>query len=214
MTRTSSGKIFSIMIALMLALGAFTNIAVAVATDEATQTQWSFNWLKELLDGNADDSVLTETMKQALDGQGGMEAVIDGLQAQMGSVVSYGEPIGAEQQGMWAMVASVEFENATLQAMIVTDADGKVAGMLFQPWVEAAAVPLPDGAVEEEVDVDAGTGYPLKGTLTLPAGEGKRPAALLVWGSGTNDRDETVGGNRVFAQLASGLAERGVISII
>ena len=44
----------------------------------------------------------------------------------------------------------------------------------------------------------------LTGTLTLPVGPGPFPAAVLVHGSGPNDRDETVGANKIFKDLAEG----------
>ncbi|MGE5927823.1 MAG: alpha/beta hydrolase family protein [Gemmatimonadota bacterium] len=51
----------------------------------------------------------------------------------------------------------------------------------------------------------------LPGLLTLPAGrKGPFPLVVLVHGSGPNDRDETIGPNRPFRDLARGLAERGV----
>ncbi len=50
----------------------------------------------------------------------------------------------------------------------------------------------------------------LPGLLTLPEGKGPFPLVVLVHGSGPNDRDETVGPNRPFRDLAHGLAERGV----
>jgi dienelactone hydrolase len=54
---------------------------------------------------------------------------------------------------------------------------------------------------------------PLKGTLTLPAGKGPFPAVVLVSGSGPNDRDETVGPNKPFADLALGLAAHKIASL-
>jgi hypothetical protein len=47
--------------------------------------------------------------------------------------------------------------------------------------------------------------------LTVPVGAGPFPAVVLVHGSGPNDRDETVGGTKVFKDLAEGLASRGVV---
>jgi dienelactone hydrolase len=44
----------------------------------------------------------------------------------------------------------------------------------------------------------------------MPAGDGPWPAVVLVHGSGPNDRDETVGGNKPFKDLAVGLASRGI----
>jgi dienelactone hydrolase len=50
----------------------------------------------------------------------------------------------------------------------------------------------------------------LPGTLLVPKGKGPFPALVLVHGSGPNDRDETVGGAKVFRDLAEGLASRGI----
>lgn len=62
---------------------------------------------------------------------------------------------------------------------------------------------------EQDVTVGAGE-WALPGTLTLPAGPGPFPAVVLVHGSGPNDRDETIGPNKPFRDLAWGLACRGV----
>jgi alpha-beta hydrolase superfamily lysophospholipase len=51
----------------------------------------------------------------------------------------------------------------------------------------------------------------LPGTLTLPrSGEARFPLVILVHGSGPNDRDETIGPNKIFKDIASGLASRGI----
>ncbi len=50
----------------------------------------------------------------------------------------------------------------------------------------------------------------LPGTLAMPKGDGKYPAVILVHGSGPNDRDETIGPNKPFKDLALGLASNGI----
>ncbi len=50
----------------------------------------------------------------------------------------------------------------------------------------------------------------LAGTLTLPRTEGLFPAALLISGSGAQDRNETVFGHRPFLVLADYLTRRGI----
>jgi pimeloyl-ACP methyl ester carboxylesterase len=50
----------------------------------------------------------------------------------------------------------------------------------------------------------------LAGTLTLPAGAGPFPAALLITGSGQQDRDETIMGHKPFLVIADALARRGI----
>jgi surfactin synthase thioesterase subunit len=65
---------------------------------------------------------------------------------------------------------------------------------------------------EQEMNV-LGGGPPLGATLTLPKGDGPFPAVVMLQGSGPIGRDETVGPNRVFFDLAQGLAERGIASL-
>ncbi len=52
--------------------------------------------------------------------------------------------------------------------------------------------------------------FPLEGTLLYPEGEGPFPAVVLVHGSGPNDRDETIMGNKPFKDIAEGLASKGI----
>jgi len=54
------------------------------------------------------------------------------------------------------------------------------------------------------------SGLKLAGTLTLPQGEGPFPVALLITGSGVQDRDETIYGHKPFLVLADALTRKGV----
>lgn len=67
---------------------------------------------------------------------------------------------------------------------------------------------------EEEVELPFPLGA-LPGVLTLPleAVAGPYPAVVLVHGSGPNDRDETIGPNKPFRDIARGLAKRGIASL-
>jgi len=53
-------------------------------------------------------------------------------------------------------------------------------------------------------------GIHLSGTLTLPSGPGPFPAAVLISGSGPQDRDSTLAGHRTFLVLADYLTRRGM----
>ena len=53
-------------------------------------------------------------------------------------------------------------------------------------------------------------GVRLAGTLTLPRGKGPHPCALLITGSGPEDRDEAVFGHRPFLVLADHLTRNGI----
>lgn len=63
----------------------------------------------------------------------------------------------------------------------------------------------------EDVTFPGGAaGVMLAGTLTLPTGDGPFPAAVLISGSGPNDRDETILRHRLFLVLADSLTRRGL----
>ncbi|MBE3121876.1 MAG: DUF3887 domain-containing protein [Thermoplasmata archaeon] len=63
-----------------------------------------------------------------------------------------------------------------------------------------------------EMNVTVGSGqWKLPGTLSVPKGAGPFPAVVLVHGSGPNDRDESVGPNKPFKDIAWGLASKGIV---
>ena len=71
--------------------------------------------------------------------------------------------------------------------------------------------PKPYPYREQEVSFAAGDGKAtLAGTLSVPQGTGPFPAAVLVGGSGPNDRDESVAGHKPFLILADFLARKGI----
>lgn len=53
----------------------------------------------------------------------------------------------------------------------------------------------------------------LAGTLALPAGPGPHPAAILITGSGAQDRDETLFDHKPFLVLADHLAKNGIATL-
>ncbi|MGR4866760.1 alpha/beta hydrolase family protein [Caulobacter sp. LARHSG274] len=93
---------------------------------------------------------------------------------------------------------------------------GGAAPLTFTRTAPAAAKrpqtpkpPFPYRA-EEVSYVNPASGLKLAGTLTLPNGPGPFPVALMITGSGTQDRDETIQGHKPFLLLADALTRRGV----
>jgi len=70
--------------------------------------------------------------------------------------------------------------------------------------------PFPYRAEEVAFDNPVQSGVHLAGTLTLPEGKGPFPAAILITGSGQQDRDETILGHKPFAVIADYLTRRGI----
>lgn len=112
-----------------------------------------------------------------------------------------------------AVFVTCEFERAWLDAKVVFDQAGRIAGLFFLPGQQPSppTSPYADPAKFSETEVEFGAPeWKLRGTLTLPSGTGPHPAVILVHGSGPNDRDETVGANKPFRDLAWGLAARHI----
>jgi dienelactone hydrolase len=118
-------------------------------------------------------------------------------------------------QGLEIVKLACKFANATLDATVAFDPDGKIAGLGFRPhqdteapWT-APAYAKPSSFTEQPLTLVNGK-FELPGTLTMPRGDGPFPAIVLVQGSGPHDQDETIGPNKGFKDLAFGLAAHGV----
>lgn len=136
---------------------------------------------------------------------------------------AYEEEILRRQEssgGYDAVVVTAQFEDSPLDIRVVFDAERRIAGLFFQP---ASATPTdaatldgwapPSYAMDvtwTDVTVGVDGDWPLPGTLTTPLGAGPWPAVVLVHGSGPNDRDESIGPNKPFRDLALGLASQGI----
>jgi dienelactone hydrolase len=129
-----------------------------------------------------------------------------------GAVGKIGAPAATPAGANTIVVIPVEFANQTINFRFVVNAKGLVAGMFAipatTPW-QRPAYSNPASFHEKAVTIGDDE-WKLPGTLTLPNGNGPFPAVVLVHGSGPSDRDETVGGTKVFRDLAEGLASRGI----
>lgn len=117
----------------------------------------------------------------------------------------------------WAPIVMVrtplQFEHAALDLLFGFNERLELMTFAFVPHVPrlVEGPPYVDESRFEEYVLSFGeAAFPLEGTLTLPKGEGPFPAVVLVHGSGPHDRDETVGPNKPFRDIAHGLASHGI----
>ncbi len=140
----------------------------------------------------------------------------------LGQVGAFQQQTGthtADQLSYKIVFVTCRFEKADIDVQLSFDSQNQISGLFFKPAAGTpTATPLafnPPPYVKtgsfHEVDVTIGSGqWALPGTLTLPNGSGPFPAVVLVHGSGPEDRDETIGPNKPFRDLAWGLASQGI----
>lgn len=105
----------------------------------------------------------------------------------------------------------LECDNSRVNALVTIDNDGRVAGLFFRPAAPPTPAAMESSASWAEEEVTVGNKpWQLPGTLTLPRGDDRVPAVILLQGSGPNDRDETVLACKPFRDLAHGLASHGI----
>jgi dienelactone hydrolase len=132
---------------------------------------------------------------------------------QVGAFQSFiDQQVRTPPSGITAVMLGCQFDKIAMNVMVAFDADGKIAGLRLTPRPppdETPAPPPPSSHFTEE-SVIVGTGeWALPGTLSRPT-DAIAAAVVLVHGSGPHDRDETVGPNKPFRDLAWGLANRGI----
>lgn len=156
-----------------------------------------------------------ETMKLSLS-EKDIAAVWEQTVGTLGAYTGRGELERADVKGGCTIVVPEIYEQKTVEVRIAFKEDGFIQGLFFayreneQP---AAVVSLPQGIKEETVTVAADASLPLEGTLTLPENAEKPPVVVLIQGSGQSDRDETIGKNKPFRDLAWGLAQKGIATL-
>jgi dienelactone hydrolase len=155
---------------------------------------------------------LDDTMK-AVAPASKLEELWDSLQKQVGTFQQQTGVHTDRAQGYDLVFVTCQFEQTLLDVKVVLNTSGQIAGLFFLPALpstyEPPAYAKADSYQEQDVTVGSGE-WALPGTLTLPVGEGPFPVVVLVHGSGPNDRDETVGPNKPFRDLAWGLASQGI----
>lgn len=175
----------------------------------------AMEWIGLLRDGefeDAGDRVDPEVPPDAMS-PASLETIWSQLSAQLGGLESLEPGPVSEHQQYHVVDMPASFENQEVVLRVVLTDSFQVSGFFVRPPSppEYEAPSYVDREDFREVEVRVGEEpWELPGVLSLPEAREPIPAVVLVHGSGPNDRDETLGGNRPFRDLAWGLASRGV----
>jgi dienelactone hydrolase len=192
---------------------------VAVAADPPAEDK--FNDQKVIAQALADSLVkedfkaackdFDDVMKKALPPEK-LEGTWKGIVGELGAYQKM-SALRAEASGKYDVVYSTfQFERSKLDLKVVFNAEKQVTGLFLQPpKIDYKAPSYVKADSFREVEAVVGEGeWALPGTLTVPKGDGPFPAVVLVQGSGPHDRDESIGPNMPFRDLAWGLSSRGI----
>lgn len=204
-------KLKRILPIIILALFLIAQLAAGASNPSET----ALRYLQHLIAGDyqAAQAMHNAQMQGAIDANG-LRVAWEGLLKQAGSLRGVGQPFVESQDAYTLVYIPCSFNTGALDVLVVLDAEGLVAGLNFVPHQLRASWQAPDYAERElftETNVKFGLPeWELNGVLTAPRASGKYPVVVLVHGSGPQDMDETMGANKIFKDLAWGLASRGI----
>jgi dienelactone hydrolase len=190
-------------------------LACLLATRAGAQTppESALAAVRMLDEGRFADVTAQFTPQMSALSAGQLAQVWRGLVAQAGPLRRIGTPQEMQQGPYTVVTVPLQFDRAALE-VVLSFQQGKIAGLFFRPapappraWTPPA---YDDPSAYQSVEVTVGAGPALPATLTLPRVAQPVAAVVLVHGSGPNDRNEAIGPNRPFADIAAGLASRGI----
>lgn len=115
------------------------------------------------------------------------------------------------------IIALCEFEKSKLNLQLHFNKVSLIDGIYFLPPKNTKAYNRPtyyDPSKFYETKIDVQTkAFKMPGILTIPNNSESPPVIILISGSGPNDKDESIGPNKPFKDIALGLAINGIASL-
>ncbi|TCK90612.1 hypothetical protein EDC19_2381 [Natranaerovirga hydrolytica] len=171
------------------------------------------NYVEDLLNGNYvsayNDYPHSEDLTQAVN-ENIYETMMGQITVQFGEFVEFVDTQTVIVDSHTSVVINSAFSYSNINIIITFDDDENINGINIAPINDTTPI---DSEKYYTTNITFGTQeYPLEGTLTLPKNVDSPPVVILVHGSGPNDRDETIGPNKPFRDIAYALANNGIAS--
>lgn len=145
-----------------------------------------------------------------------MKQIWESMPRFMGEYQSYGEIRTQKTDTTETVFVRCNFEKTKMDLQLVYNQQQKIIGLFFLPPKNTSSYNPPEyykshKLYESKVTLQSGK-YALPGVLCVPNNIKNPPVAILLAGSGPNDKDETIGPNKLLKDLALGLGSNGIIS--
>jgi Dienelactone hydrolase and related enzymes len=196
---------------------ASTQTSISIATDELAQKaliiettffQQNYSSFSDYFDDGVKKYLTKETLEKSM-------AMI---RSEMGSLKEMVSTESQKKGNDTVITIKSLFEKKTADFLVVFNQEQKAMGFyIVNPITIKDDYLAPkyviDGSFSDE-DIEIGSGeWKLPGSLSVPKGNAKHPAVILVHGSGPNDRNESIGPNEPFKDIAWGLASKGIAAL-
>jgi pimeloyl-ACP methyl ester carboxylesterase len=185
--------------------------------DHAAEAQQIIEWIEKGEHAKVRE-LFDEAMTAALPSDLALAGMWSAIEAQFGQ---FDRPLATtvEKQDPYTIVlVTCSFATSPMDVRVVFDQANRLAGLQVTPTQNPAAYgerpqtpkpPFPY-ATKEVLYPNAAGSIEIGGTLTIPEGAGPHPVVLLITGSGSQDRDETLFGHKPFAVVADHLTRKGI----
>jgi pimeloyl-ACP methyl ester carboxylesterase len=186
----------------------------------AQSNEWAKNTALKVIDHFQQkqyDSIYVlfdDKMKQAMTAEQ-LHMIWDNFESNDGKYQKHGAQKESKFQQYLLIETAIAFEKKSYIFRLAFNDKKEVSGLFFVPM--RTAQPRTDNTEnefykEEDIKIKNGS-IALPGTLCTPKSTQDYPIVVLIHGSGPQDRDVTIGPNKIFANIAHELAKKGIASI-
>lgn len=166
--------------------------------------QTEFDSCQQFMDTSLTNKISTDMMKE----------MWSGISRLMGEYQGYSAITSTKTDTTVTTLVRCQFEKTKMDLALTYNQSHKMIGLFFKPAKSSTAHIEPaycknSNFYESRLSVKTGT-YSLPGILCIPNNIENPPLAILLAGSGPNDKDETIGPNKLLKDIATGLASQGI----
>jgi dienelactone hydrolase len=146
-----------------------------------------------------------------------MKQVWESMPKYIGEYQSYGEITTVTEDSVETVNVTCSFVKTKMDLRLSYNKQHRIIGIFFLPPKNKLAYNAPEYSkphkfYESKITLKTGN-YELPAVLCIPNNVKNPPVAILLAGSGPNDKDETIGPNKLLKDIAGGLASNGIASI-